>query len=144
MVSSLIQTNSTPDSEILPESSEPSKSRRALQPTLNFKSAPKSRALSRQPSATLIVAPLSLLAQWKAELDRSSKRGTIKTVIYHGSARADLEALTDDKNDSEHVVVITSYGTLASEHAKTAKGGESSFYEGICMCLTISVVLVLN
>ncbi|KAG9037341.1 DNA helicase rad5 [Tulasnella sp. JGI-2019a] len=129
MVSSLLHTNSTLESNtVQPTPSTSMKSRK--QPTLNFKSAStKSASRSRQPSATLIVAPLSLLAQWKAELDRSSQRGSMKPVIFHGTARADLETLTDTEDEKEHVVIITSYGTLTSEHARVLKGSQSSFYE---------------
>ncbi|KAG8862978.1 DNA helicase rad5 [Tulasnella sp. 330] len=128
MVSALLHTNSTPDTVDSHTLSEPTTKTRK-QPTLNFKFASRSNSRARQPSATLIVAPLSLLSQWKAEVDRSSQRGSMKTVIFHGTTRRDLETLTDTEDENEHVVIITSYGTLASEHARVVKGGQSSFYE---------------
>lgn len=129
MVSSLLHTNSTPETGGGHVPPEPTTKTRK-QPTLNFKSNSRSDSRARRPSATLIVAPLSLLSQWKAELDRSSQRGSMKTVIFHGTARADLEALTDTEDEKEHIVIVTSYGTLASEHARVVKGGQSTFYEG--------------
>ncbi|KAG6854152.1 hypothetical protein C0991_010063 [Blastosporella zonata] len=103
--------------------------------------APKSRqmklnaafrpAVQRKPpkrsSATLIVAPTSLLAQWSEELQRSSKPGTITTVVWHGQNRLDLESAIEDGDDDEACikVVITSYGVLASEHAKSEKSSSS-------------------
>jgi DNA repair protein RAD5 len=74
---------------------------------------------STSPSATLIVAPTSLLNQWLEELQRSSKPGTLDIFVWHGQNRLDLDALLDEEENSKIIkVVITSYGVLASEHAK--------------------------
>ncbi|KAJ8084639.1 DNA helicase rad5 [Marasmius tenuissimus] len=95
------------------------------------------------PSATLIVAPTSLINQWGEEIERSSKPGTVEVRVWHGQNREDLEAFVDDEEPEEIdisddddgddqnttkkkptktiKVVITSYGTLASEHAKSEK-----------------------
>ena len=71
-------------------------------------------------SATLIVAPTSLLNQWFEELERSSKPGTFNAVVWHGQNRLELEDWVEqDEDDKTIKVVITSYGVLASEHAKT-------------------------
>lgn len=80
----------------------------------------KSETLKPQ-SATLIVAPTSLLNQWLEELERSSKSGTFNAVVWHGQNRLDLEDLIEQNNEDDKTikVVITSYGVLASEHAKT-------------------------
>ncbi|KAG6911323.1 hypothetical protein DXG01_000994 [Tephrocybe rancida] len=88
-------------------------------------------AVQRKPqkpsSATLIVAPTSLLAQWSEELGRSSKPGSIKTFVWHGQNRLDLESAIEDADDDDTCikVVITSYGVLASEHAKSEKSTSS-------------------
>ena len=74
----------------------------------------------RPQSATLIVAPTSLLNQWFEELERSSKPGTFNAVVWHGQNRLDLEDWVEPNEDDKTIkVVITSYGVLASEHAKT-------------------------
>lgn len=79
----------------------------------------KSEVLKPQ-SATLIVAPTSLLNQWFEELERSSKPGTFNAVVWHGQNRLDLEDWVEQNEDDKTIkVVITSYGVLASEHAKT-------------------------
>jgi DNA repair protein RAD5 len=92
------------------------------------------RPLARQrpqstkgPSATLIVAPTSLLNQWNEEIKRSSKPGAVKVLVWHGQNRLDLEAAVeaDDDDDKLLRVIITSYGVLASEHAKGEKSGSS-------------------
>jgi DNA repair protein RAD5 len=63
--------------------------------------------------ATLVVAPTSLLSQWAAELQRASKPGTLKVMVWHGANRANLESNIDRVD-----VLITSYGVLASEHSR--------------------------
>ncbi|KAF7310688.1 DNA repair protein [Mycena chlorophos] len=93
----------------------------------------RAKKSSKAPSATLIVAPTSLLAQWESELQRCSKPGTLECVIWHGQNRQDLQAMLDDDDDSDDgvtkiKVVITSYGVLASEHAKLDKS-KSPLYE---------------
>ena len=76
----------------------------------------------KPPSATLIVAPTSLLNQWLEELQRSSKPGTFDAVVWHGQNRVSLKDLVEQDVDDKTVkVVITSYGVLVSEHAKTEK-----------------------
>lgn len=80
---------------------------------------------TKGPSATLIVAPTSLLNQWNEEIQRSSKPGTVKVLVWHGQNRLDLKAAVeaDDNDDQLLRIVITSYGVLASEHAKGEKSG---------------------
>jgi DNA repair protein RAD5 len=78
----------------------------------------------KPPSATLIIAPTSLLNQWFEELERSSKPGTFDAIVWHGQNRLDLEDLIEQNSDDKTIkVVITSYGVLASEHAKMEKSG---------------------
>lgn len=86
------------------------------------------------PSATLIIAPASLLDQWAEELGRSSKPGTMQVIVWHGSNRLDLDAVIEDVDENENIpkVVITSYGILASEHAKSFK---SSVFESEILCM---------
>ncbi|KAJ3983293.1 RAD5-like protein [Lentinula detonsa] len=88
---------------------------------------------SSPPSATLIVSPTSLIDQWAEEIERSSKPGTVKIVVWHGQNRDDLNAVLEDGDDDEkrHTnpiqIVITSYGTLASEHAKAERSSSPVF-----------------
>lgn len=80
---------------------------------------------SKGPYATLIVAPASLINQWAEELNRSSRPGTLKNLVWHGQNRFDLAAAME--GDDAVDVVITSYGTLASEHSKAEKSGSPVF-----------------
>ncbi|KAI0652443.1 SNF2 family N-terminal domain-containing protein [Trametes meyenii] len=119
MLSALIQTARGPEAPSKPDPNASFK-RRQLKLNNAFRVAPKHSARPKKgPSATLIVAPTSLLSQWAEELQRSSKPDTLKVLVWHGQNRLDLDAAVD--GDGATDVVITSYGTLVSEHAKHEK-----------------------
>ncbi|KAF5323584.1 hypothetical protein D9611_005558 [Ephemerocybe angulata] len=112
----------------IPQKEEPTR-KNAKQLKLNsaFKAVARKSGPLKPPSATLIVAPTSLLAQWAEELQRSSKKGTLDVLVWHGQNRLDLDSMVDEEEDGTGKktkplkVVITSYGTLASEHSKSDK-----------------------
>lgn len=68
---------------------------------------------------TLIVAPVSLLNQWRQEIfDKIHKRHALKTLMYHGSGKNRMTAeklMTFD-------IVLTSYGTVRSERKGLGAG----------------------
>jgi len=61
-------------------------------------------------SATLIVAPASLIDHWEAEIQRKVKSHTLETLVYHGNNRK-----ISARKLSRYDVVITTYGTVQSE-----------------------------
>ncbi|OKL56232.1 hypothetical protein UA08_08379 [Talaromyces atroroseus] len=72
---------------------------------------------------TLIVAPLALIKQWESEIeDKIEKSHRLRVCVYHGTGRAKHSA---DLKDFD--VVITTYGTLSSEHAASGKGQGGCF-----------------
>ncbi|KAG1896321.1 SNF2 family N-terminal domain-containing protein [Suillus fuscotomentosus] len=133
MLSALIHTNRDPE-PILPDDTSRDLARIRQ---LKLDNAFRSRALrqtnkpTKGPSATLIVAPTSLLSQWHEELQRSSAPGTLKISVWHGQNRLDLDGIEDNSMDDASItVIITSYGVLASEHSKLLKsGGQSSIFQ---------------
>lgn len=133
MISALIQTSRLSNEEM--EQIEPVQARtRQLRIDKAFRPGNRQPCRNLPPSATLIVAPTSLLGQWAEEIQRSSKPGTLDVTIWHGQNRLDLGALVEgDDGDKIPKVVVTSYGTLASEHAKAYK---SPVFDSKCLAKT--------
>ncbi|CDS00525.1 related to RAD5-DNA helicase [Sporisorium scitamineum] len=72
---------------------------------------------------SLVVAPMSLIGQWRDELIRASAPGSLTPVLYYADTKGDLLAqLESGKVD----VVITSYGTLVTEYRRFLDGGGAS------------------
>lgn len=71
------------------------------------------RSTDRKCKTTLIVAPVALLKQWEREIQQKLKPGprhTLTTFIFHGDKRH-----TTFERLRTFDVVLTTYGTLASE-----------------------------
>ncbi|KAI9718381.1 MAG: DNA repair protein rad5 [Candelaria pacifica] len=84
---------------------------------------PKSSStVENAPCTTLVVAPMSLLAQWQSEAENASKPGTLKTLVYYGSDKtANLQNLCCEANAaSAPNLIITSYGVVLSEFNQVA------------------------
>lgn len=64
---------------------------------------------------TLVLAPLSVLSAWEAQLADLVTPGVLRVAVYHGAGRTtDVAAL------AENDVIIASYGTLAAEWSPDA------------------------
>ncbi|PQE21411.1 SNF2 family domain-containing protein [Rutstroemia sp. NJR-2017a BBW] len=59
---------------------------------------------------TLLVAPLSVVANWEEQIKQHTKPGSLKYYIYHGTSR-----IKDVKKLAEYDIIITTYGSVASE-----------------------------
>lgn len=65
---------------------------------------------------TLIIAPVSLLRQWAAEVESKLKpEFALRIGIFHGVAKRDLNTA---KKMLDYDIILTSYGTLSSEWKK--------------------------
>ena len=135
MISSLLHTGrdvKPMESPILqPDMEGPLAPTKSRQLRLNTKFQPISDSIARAsvpPYATLIIAPTSLMAQWENELERSSKKGSLKVLVWHGNNRIDLDDTLDDSGKIH--VVITSYGVVGSEwtkHENSSRHGSPLF-----------------
>ena len=71
--------------------------------------------------ATLLISPLSAVKNWEDQVHEHTKKGSFKICVYHGSNRTQ-NAWELAKSD----IVITTYGTVASEiSGRSAKGSSS-------------------
>lgn len=88
------------------------------------------RTVQKSPT-TLIVCPMSLLAQWRDEIIRGSNPDTITVEVYYGDERS-KRSIRDlcSWNGSAPDVLITTYGTLMAEWNKiqTTSSHESPLY----------------
>ncbi|KAI1426125.1 DNA repair protein rad-5 [Xylaria sp. FL1777] len=91
---------------------------------------PSSQNIPSAPKTTLVIAPMSLLAQWQSEAENASKEGTLKSIVYYGNDKMDnIQALCCGSNlASAPDVIITSYGVVLSEysHMNSRSGGRES------------------
>lgn len=93
-----------------------------------------SAAVESAPYTTLVIAPMSLLAQWHSEAEKASKDGTLKAMVYYGSEKAvNLQKLCCASNGANAPnVLITSYGTVLSEFNQVAaQDGNRGSHGGI-------------
>ncbi|CAO3651476.1 unnamed protein product [Mucor hiemalis] len=67
---------------------------------------------------TLIVCPMSLLAQWRDEIIRGSKPNTITVEVYYGDERSKSSSYFCSWKGSAPDVLITTYGVLVAEWNK--------------------------
>ena len=72
--------------------------------------------LSQNSKTTLLVSPLSTIANWEEQIKQHIKPGTLKYYIYHGAGRT-----KDIKKLAEYDLVITTYGSVASEFNHRSK-----------------------
>jgi DNA repair protein RAD5 len=85
------------------------------------------RGLLPTTKTTLVVAPMSLLAQWHGEVENASKEGTLKSMVYYGNEKRCISALCSSTNAPD--VIITSYGVVLYEFNLLADGlGENGLF----------------
>ncbi|KAF7198031.1 DNA repair protein RAD5 [Pseudocercospora fuligena] len=94
-----------------------------------------SSTVKRAPATTLVVAPMSLLAQWASEAEKASKAGSLKVLVYYGNEKGvNLQTICCGSNiSSAPNVIITSYGVVLSEFNSVAStlGGNRAASGGL-------------
>lgn len=139
MMASLLHLNRSGDDiskeEEGAEEDQPAPAKRAkfLQVTLSNQwravpTAPKPSSLAAR--ATLVVCPVSLASQWHDELGKMSEKGSISSFMWYGNDRVDVDRLLAQEGTKKVDVIITSYGTLASEFQKWKRNKDKPNYEG--------------
>lgn len=98
------------------------------------------------PCTTLVVAPMSLLAQWQSEAEKASQTGSLKVLVYYGAERdrgINLKNLCCEANAAGAPnLIITSYGTILSEYTQIASsGGERGSHGGLLSLEYFRVIL---
>jgi SNF2 family DNA or RNA helicase len=73
--------------------------------------------LKHNTRATLLVCPLSTISNWEEQIKQHIKPGGLTYYIYHGSNR-----IKDSKLLADYDVVMTTYGSVASEVTARSKG----------------------
>ncbi|KAK0623829.1 RAD5-like protein [Immersiella caudata] len=97
-------------------------------------SGPSNGGFVDAPCTTLVVAPMSLLAQWQSEAENASKEGTLQSMVYYGAEKnVDLLTMCCEANATTAPdVIITSYGVILSEFNQiAAKKGDKSGHRGL-------------
>ncbi|KAH7301638.1 hypothetical protein KP509_23G035400 [Ceratopteris richardii] len=64
-----------------------------------------------QVNATLVVCPLVAVIQWRNEIARFTKEGSVKVLVYHGSSRC-----RDRAELAKYDVVLTTFAIVEQEH----------------------------
>ncbi|KAJ9152026.1 DNA repair protein rad5 [Pleurostoma richardsiae] len=101
-------------------------------------------AISDAPCTTLVIAPMSLLAQWQSEAENASKEGTLKILMYYGGDKIDnLQSICCEANAaSAPDLIITSYGVVLSEFTQlTARKGNRDGHHGLFSLNFFRVIL---
>ncbi|CZS92108.1 related to helicase-like transcription factor protein [Rhynchosporium agropyri] len=65
---------------------------------------------------TLLVSPLSTIANWEEQMKQHVKPGTLKYYVYHGANR-----IKDMQKLAQFDIVITTYGSVATEFNNRSK-----------------------
>ncbi|KAI8969028.1 SNF2 family N-terminal domain-containing protein [Mycotypha africana] len=79
---------------------------------------------------TLVVCPMSLIAQWRDELLRGSKRDTLSVELYYGDDRKSTLSHLCQWDGGAPDVLITTYGVILSEwtRSQTPIAGKSQLF----------------
>ncbi|KAJ3048592.1 DNA helicase rad5 [Rhizophlyctis rosea] len=75
----------------------------------------------------LIVCPLNVIGQWRNEIERCFDPGLVSVEFYYGNERTKGDRNLFRRRDAA-TVVLTTYGTLASEYGDGSSGKESPLF----------------
>ncbi|KAK5725222.1 DNA helicase rad5 [Elasticomyces elasticus] len=132
---SLIHSHTSPEQEAgVAAAMEGGKGMESVNNLPRLAKGSKGVGVERAPATTLVVAPMSLLAQWASEAEKASIAGSLRVLVYYGGERnVNLQTLCSGPNASTAPnVIITSYGTVLSEfNGVAAMNGERGSHGGL-------------
>ena len=103
-----------------------------------------SSPIPRAPLTTLVVAPMSLLAQWQSEAEKASAAGSLNVRMYYGTDKtANLQTWCNERDAAaKPTLIITSYGTVLSEFSHiTDVGVDRTVHGGLFSVEYFRVIL---
>jgi SNF2 family DNA or RNA helicase len=103
----------------LPQAREQAHSKKGKNPPLP---ACEPTQLVQNTKTTLLVSPLSTIANWEEQIKQHVQPGTLKYYVYHGAGR-----IKDIKKLAEYDLVITTYGSVASEFNYRSKKKQGTY-----------------
>jgi SWI/SNF-related matrix-associated actin-dependent regulator of chromatin subfamily A3 len=97
---------------------------RAENSTMQRSAEQLSHGLVTPVKATLVVVPsMLILEEWKKEFEKHTVPGTLRVATYHGHERVKSARELDSYD-----IVLTTYGTVTTEHRRSYKGGREVLY----------------
>ncbi|XP_063943456.1 DNA repair protein RAD5A isoform X2 [Daucus carota subsp. sativus] len=87
----------------------------------------------------LIVCPMTLLGQWKGEIESHSQPGSVSIYLHYGQTRS-----KDAKLLARNDVVLTTYGVLASEFTAENAEDNGGLYSLPLLLIVVGVLPVLQ
>lgn len=84
----------------------------------------RSTAPRRRRAGTLVVAPMSMLAQWRDEIATHSRPDSLRVLVHYGAERAGGASDAFTRAD----VVLTTYGVVCSEMGAVTRGAPSRLH----------------
>ncbi|KAL2920015.1 Vacuolar protein sorting-associated protein 41 [Polyrhizophydium stewartii] len=95
-------------------------------PKAKNKDAAELSQTKKRARATLIVAPLAVMDQWRDEIMDKTRPGSLKVIVFHGKDRGES---ADDVSSAD--VVITTYNILLQEHKKSGAEDDAGLNLGL-------------
>ncbi|CAI2183581.1 9263_t:CDS:10 [Funneliformis geosporum] len=124
--SSIELLSSNSDSSISSSSSTSKKTHNRKSPSPSKQSANEYSDMDLRSRGTLIICPLSTVANWEEQLAGHVQENTLNVYVYHGGAR-----ISDPSHLINYDVVITTYNVSGTEYSKQSKNTINSALQQI-------------
>ncbi|XP_078445715.1 DNA repair protein RAD16-like [Wolffia australiana] len=106
----LMQEDSSTCGGILADEMGMGKTIQGISLVLSAPSSASSASCSSAIHSTLVICPVVAILQWVGEIERHTKKGSARVLVYHGSKRA-----TMNNNFDDYDFVLTTYSTIEGD-----------------------------